>query len=704
MKQQNLLTKMLLLFALVVGSVSSVWATLPNNPLWKATALSDISDGARIIIISNSTTATNIALPSTTTSSSPSKIACNVSTTDGVTTITAPTGKTLQDLAWTVSKVTSGGNTTYKFYQEGSTTVRLYLSGTSSNTALKVGDANSSNDEFVMGDLGKLLKVSTATRFVGPYDNNGNDWRTYNTEDATNYKGAELTFYVLQESSDPSSAATFSNSTPSIDFPETNTYSQEVTTATGYTGRVTYEITANTAGATIEGSTVTVTQGGSVTVKATAPAVTGFAISTASYTLTVNDTRKDTEVAISAAGLTNTEVQDGLSAGQLTATVSAGGAIVAGAAVTWTSSNPTIATIDGEGNVTLVKKGTTTITANYAGSSEYKSSSTIYELTVTDRNILVIDLNNTLFNISAGNNGTEQSTTLSNGTKITTGCTSSASSKTYYANNHIRFYADSYLILEAPKGYVITNVSLNRYNNDTWNPDKVSVAEGGGSLSGNNPLLWNGCSTKVKFSYSGQCRTSSVDVTLVKYPTVKIASSGYSTLSNDNALDFANAVADDDEADALVAYIIPSNDGVKLTKTEVTEAPAGTGILLKGTAGVTYTIPVKANATAVGTNLLKAGPVTVPDGNETIYLLKSGQFHLASAGTTSAGKAYLELPAAVGAPALSIDNDDETTGIGMTTVNGQQTTDGVYYDLSGRRVAQPTKGLYIVNGKKIVIK
>ena len=703
MKQRNLLTRMLLLFALVVGSVTSVWATLPNNPLWKATALSDISDGARIIIISNSTTATNIALPSTTTSSNPSKIACNVSTTDGVTTITAPTGKTLQDLAWTVSKVTSDGNTTYKFYQEGSTTDRLYLTGTSSNTALRVGDADSKNDEFVMGDLGKLLKVSTANRFVGPYDNNGSDWRTYNTEDATNYKGAKLTFYVLQESSDPSSAATFSNSTPSIDFPETNTYSQEVTTATGYTGTVTYEITANTAGATISGSTVTVTQEGSVTVKATAPAVTGFAASTASYTLTVNDTRKDTEVAISAAGLTNTEVQDGLSAGQLTATVSAEGAIVAGAAVTWTSSNPTIATIDGEGNVTLVKKGTTTITANYAGSSEYKSSSTIYELTVTDRNILVIDLNNTLFKISAGNNGTEQSTTLSNGTKITTGCTSSASSKTYYANNHIRFYADSYLILEAPKGYVITNVSLNRYNNDTWNPDKVSVAEGGGSLSGNNPLLWNGCSTKVKFSYSGQCRTSSVDVTLVKYPTVKIASSGYSTLSNDNALDFANAVADDDEADALVAYIIPSNDGAKLTMSTVTEAPARTGILLKGTPGVTYTIPVKTNATAVGKNLLKAGPVKISEGNETIYLLSGGQFHLAAAGTTSVGKAYLELPAAVGAPALSMDFGDETTGIESLTPALSQ-GEGVYYDLSGRRVAQPTKGLYIVNGKKVIFK
>ncbi len=32
------------------------------------------------------------------------------------------------------------------------------------------------------------------------------------------------------------------------------------------------------------------------------------------------------------------------------------------------------------------------------------------------------------------------------------------------------------------------------------------------------------------------------------------------------------------------------------------------------------------------------------------------------------------------------------------------TTDGVFYNIAGQRVAQPTKGLYIVNGKKVVIK
>ena len=46
--------------------------------------------------------------------------------------------------------------------------------------------------------------------------------------------------------------------------------------------------------------------------------------------------------------------------------------------------------------------------------------------------------------------------------------------------------------------------------------------------------------------------------------------------------------------------------------------------------------------------------------------------------------------------------DDETTGI--EAIDNSQLTIDNYYDLQGRRVAQPSKGMYIVNGKKVVIK
>jgi hypothetical protein len=50
-------------------------------------------------------------------------------------------------------------------------------------------------------------------------------------------------------------------------------------------------------------------------------------------------------------------------------------------------------------------------------------------------------------------------------------------------------------------------------------------------------------------------------------------------------------------------------------------------------------------------------------------------------------------------------DEGETTGIiEMEDVRSQKADVNAVFDLQGRRVAQPTKGLYIVNGKKIVIK
>lgn len=65
-----------------------------------------------------------------------------------------------------------------------------------------------------------------------------------------------------------------------------------------------------------------------------------------------------------------------------TATVKAGDATVEGATVTWTSSNTTVATIDGN-NINLLAAGETTIKATYAGDDTYEASNGSYILTVT---------------------------------------------------------------------------------------------------------------------------------------------------------------------------------------------------------------------------------------------------------------------------------------------------------------------------------
>ena len=88
-----------------------------------------------------------------------------------------------------------------------------------------------------------------------------------------------------------------------------------------------------------------------------------------------------------------------------------------------------------------------------------------------------------------------------------------------------------------------------------------------------------------------------------------------------------------------------------------------------------------------------------------VYVLYNGEFVKTTSGTIPAFRGYLALDkgqAAGGRLTISFD-DEETTGIAR--VNGESVaTDGAIYTLNGVRVEKPTKGLYIVNGKKVVIK
>ena len=161
---------------------------------------------------------------------------------------------------------------------------------------------------------------------------------------------------------------------------------------------------------------------------------------------------------------------------------------------------------------------------------------------------------------------------------------------------------------------------------------------------------------------------------------------------------------------------------MKSTSVSLTEASgtvaAGTGLILKGTAGATVTIPVVASGTDISsTNKL----VGCPDGATiTSETANYANFYVLGASvaefqniknwieapntlTIPAGKAYLDATGIGAAPSLTFDLGGGTTGI--DAVNGSEVTvNGEYYNLAGQRVAQPTKGLYIVNGKKVLVK
>ena len=172
---------------------------------------------------------------------------------------------------------------------------------------------------------------------------------------------------------------------------------------------------------------------------------------------------------------------------------------------------------------------------------------------------------------------------------------------------------------------------------------------------------------------------------------------GYRTFASKYPTNWANV-------EGVTAYIAKVADS-KVSFEKVTGAvPAGEGLLLKGADG-TYNVPIVGEAADVTNALIGVTKETVVNGDG-IYVLMNGDsgvgFYKTTAESFTVGANTAYLPANLAGARTFIGFDTETTGISEIAAreNGQENV----FNLQGVRVAQPTKGLYIVNGKKIIVK
>ena len=136
-------------------------------------------------------------------------------------------------------------------------------------------------------------------------------------------------------------------------------------------------------------------------------------------------------------------------------------------------------------------------------------------------------------------------------------------------------------------------------------------------------------------------------------------------------------------------------DGSVLKLTEVSQANAGTPVILEGTY---YNKVAKATPAEMPENDLKGTATDLAaDGSQYVLAKKDDVvgFYQATEGTIAAGKAYLTGISA-GVKAITFG-----TATSLTPALSEE-REAVIYDLSGRRVEKATKGIYIVNGKKIL--
>ena len=199
--------------------------------------------------------------------------------------------------------------------------------------------------------------------------------------------------------------------------------------------------------------------------------------------------------------------------------------------------------------------------------------------------------------------------------------------------------------------------------------------------------------TSISIEWEGETTGHDGYCTTIPAPTAVVSAAGWATWNAPCAVSFPEGVN---------AYLVTVNsDPTKVSLIEVSDVPANTPVLLEGAAD-TYTMNViESSTTSTADNLLR---VSTGTNSGTMYVLAKidevvGFYMWDPSKTLPEGKIYLEMPGSV-RPFIALPGEET----GISDMNRETVTNNRYFDLQGRRVAQPTKGMYIVNGKKVVVK
>lgn len=212
----------------------------------------------------------------------------------------------------------------------------------------------------------------------------------------------------------------------------------------------------------------------------------------------------------------------------------------------------------------------------------------------------------------------------------------------------------------------------------------------------------NNASTTNVLSYSQYGVVKELSVyTPIETETATISDAGYATYVTTNNV----VVPEDENVKVMTVKVNAEGTAIELNEVKAgTVIPAKTGILVKAAVGNHDFVVTSDAGKVLANNDLKAATIEeTSDGATYFALTKIGEkvgFALVENGVKiPAGKAYLEVSTGTAAKFFGLDG--EATGINSVKT---AKADGAYYTLEGVKTTKPVKGLYIHNGKKIVVK
>lgn len=502
---------------------------------------------------------------------------------------------------------------------------------------------------------------------------------------------------------------------------ETKTFTATATAdPAAYDGTISYAISGS-GSATINTSTGAVTYTTSTgvnTITATAPATSYYNGNTATYTLYVKTTPTIT--------VSNQTLAYGAT---YTPTITGGTASI--------STVPAnMATME-DGVITAAAVGTATVTVSTEATDTYVAGEESFTLTVTAPTALAatptpspVVLFNETFDQFAGSGGRDDVFSGSVGSGSTSGLldeTWDTSFGTWGGKECVKLGTSSSATAITTGEINLTGSGTLTYSAAGWddsNTNTLTITATGATLSGDtNPTLtkasWkedytvnitNGTG-KVKLTFS--MKRGFLDDVKVTRPgdpiesvSVTIPSSGLGTCCSLYPLDFSDTGTNDNN---FKAYVVTGIDGNNITLQKLTtEVKGGVPFVIVGEGSSQVEIPTADNCSYVPSNelvgTLAPTYVTGTTAGYTNYGMSGGKFKKINTGIVPANRAYLPIADAEAREFNLVFLDDEVTGI-RTIDNGKMAMDkNAVYDLSGRRVQNPKHGLYIVNGKKVIIK
>lgn len=170
--------------------------------------------------------------------------------------------------------------------------------------------------------------------------------------------------------------------------------------------------------------------------------------------------------------------------------------------------------------------------------------------------------------------------------------------------------------------------------------------------------------------------------------------------------------------EGMTAYLVTgiNEDGTSVATQDIGYLPARTAVLLQrgeGAKAITK-IPYEGSATVPTNNKFYYSDPNTPaksSATDNWYVIYNNKFVKVTTGTeVRGGKCYLNLNGTSSSGTRSyydIDGSDGTTALREVKsegVKGEKWNDGEWYTLQGQRITKPAKGLYILNGKKVVVK